>query len=76
MRPWKRFSFVSFLLALLITGAGYVAWKLYPEKFKAQARLYVAAEHPKILFQTLETQDHGVRRLQALSEHPADPRQK
>jgi len=57
MRIWKRFSLVLFVLALIITGGGYVAWKmLYPAKYKAQARLLVAARPPMVLFHTVETE--------------------
>jgi len=53
---WKRFSFVSFVLALIVTGGGYVTWRLlYPAEYKAQARLQVVAHAPRILFQTVGT---------------------
>jgi uncharacterized protein involved in exopolysaccharide biosynthesis len=55
MRIRKRFELVSFLLALILAGGGYAVWKLYPGKFKAQARLQVATQVPRILFQTVET---------------------
>jgi hypothetical protein len=47
---------VSFLVALILAGGGYAVWKLQPERLKAQARLQVAAQVPKILFQTVETE--------------------
>ena len=55
MRIWKRFSFVSFLLALIFTAGGYVVWKSCFAKFTARARLLVAAEQPKVFFETVES---------------------
>jgi len=60
MGTWKRFRFVCLLLVLIVTAGGYVAWKLYPAKFRtrvrAQARLQVASQLPKVLFSTVETE--------------------
>lgn len=56
MGIWKRFSLVSFVIALIVTAGGYLAWKLYHAKFTAQARLLVAAQAPNVLFQTVETE--------------------
>ena len=36
---------------------GPAAWYLVPVKFKAQARLQVASQPPKVLFRTVETED-------------------
>ena len=47
---------VSFLVALTLAGGGYAVWKLQPEKLKARALLQVAAQVPKVLFQTVETE--------------------
>jgi uncharacterized protein involved in exopolysaccharide biosynthesis len=52
----KPSNSVSILVALTLAGVGYAAWKLQPEKLKAQARLQVAAQIPKVLFQTVETE--------------------
>ncbi len=45
-------------VAILAAGiSGPAAWFLVPPaKFKAQARLQVAAQPPKVLFQTVETE--------------------
>jgi len=56
MRIWKRFNLVSLLLALILTGGGYVVWKWHTAKFKAQARVQVAEQEPRVLFQTVETE--------------------
>ncbi len=53
---WKRFSLVSFVLALIVTAAGYVALKtLYPAKYKARALVQVMQHFPSILLRTVET---------------------
>ena len=45
-----------------------------PRVSEAEARLHVAAQPPKVLFQTVETQNAG-RRLRAIPEHAEDPGQ-
>ena len=56
--------------AVLAAGtAGPAAWYLIPTSFRAQARLHVAAEPPKVLFQTVETQIHDdYRRYQSTQQ--------
>ncbi len=50
----------SVVLALLAAGvAGIAAWYFIPLSFKAEARLQVAAQVPRILFTTADTQGSG-----------------
>ncbi len=57
LRALQRRQLLALGVAILAAGvSGTVAWYLVPPaKFKAQARLQVTAEPPKILFHTVET---------------------
>ena len=60
LRALRRRSALALGMALLLAGiAGPAAWYLIPLSYKAQARLQVAAQPPKILFKTVETEDLG-----------------
>jgi capsular exopolysaccharide synthesis family protein len=61
LRALRRRSALALGVALILAGiAGPAAWFLVPPaQFKAQARLQVAAQPPKVLFQTVETQNAG-----------------
>ncbi len=54
MRFWTRSHLVSFVLALIVMGAGFVVWKFYHPTFKAHARLQVMEHVPRVLFHTVE----------------------
>jgi hypothetical protein len=59
VRIWSRFSLVSFTLALIVAIAGCVVWKSFFSKYRAEATLQVAAQMPRVLFRTDES-DRGV----------------
>src|SRR5262249_5558416 len=61
LRALRRRQTLALTVAILVTGiAGPAAWFLVPAaKYKAQARLPVAAQPPKVLFQTGETEGSG-----------------
>jgi polysaccharide biosynthesis transport protein len=60
LRALRRRAILALGVAILAAGiAGPAAWSLVTVAFKAQAKLQIAAQPPKILFQTLETQDLG-----------------
>jgi uncharacterized protein involved in exopolysaccharide biosynthesis len=52
----KRSRLISLLLALIVTGVGFLIWELTRARYTARARLLVAAAVPKVLFQTVETE--------------------
>jgi uncharacterized protein involved in exopolysaccharide biosynthesis len=52
----KRSRLISLLLALIVTGVGFLIWDLARARYTARARLLVAAAVPKVLFQTVETE--------------------
>ncbi|MGP0069472.1 MAG: polysaccharide biosynthesis tyrosine autokinase [Isosphaeraceae bacterium] len=59
LRALRRRQLLALGVAILLTSiSGPAAWFLIPVKFKAQARLQVAAELPKVLFRTVETEAH------------------
>jgi capsular polysaccharide biosynthesis protein len=55
MRLWKNERFIAFVIALVTVAGGFVVWNWYHPKFRAHARLLVAAHPPAILFKTGET---------------------
>src|SRR5208337_1257815 len=58
LRALRRRQMLALGVAILLTSiSGPAAWFLIPVKFKAQARLQVASELPKVLFKTVETED-------------------
>lgn len=60
LRAFRRRAILALGVAILAAGiAGPAAWSLVPVTFKAQAKLQIAAQPPKILFPTLEAQDLG-----------------
>jgi capsular exopolysaccharide synthesis family protein len=60
LRALRRRSALALGVALLAAGiAGPAAWYMVPTSYKAQARLHVAAQPPKVLFTTAETQYLG-----------------
>jgi capsular exopolysaccharide synthesis family protein len=60
LRALRRRSALALGVALLVAGiAGPAAWFIIAPSFKAQARLQLAAQPPKVLFQTVETQNLG-----------------
>jgi len=58
LRALHRRQILALGVAILATGiSGSAAWFLVPPaKYKAQARLHVAAQAPKVLFRTVETE--------------------
>lgn len=59
-RAFRRRSLPAIGLGFLAAAiAGPAVWFLMPKSFSAQARLQIAAQAPKILFQTVETQEVG-----------------
>jgi len=66
MSIWKRFNRGSFLLALIVTGGGYAVWNwFHPAKYQAHARLQVAAQVPRVLFRTIDTEiENNYKRYQ------------
>ena len=58
LRALHRRQMLALGVAILAAGiSGPAAWFLVPPaKFKAQARLQVAAQVPKVLYQTVETE--------------------
>jgi capsular exopolysaccharide synthesis family protein len=61
LRALHRRQALAVGVALLAAGiSGVAAWFLVPgSKFRAQARLQVAAQPPKVLFRTVETENLG-----------------
>jgi capsular exopolysaccharide synthesis family protein len=60
LRALRRRSALALGVALLLAGvAGPAAWLLVPMSYRAQARLQIATLPPKVLFQTVETQNSG-----------------
>ncbi len=61
LRALHRRKALALGMAILAAGlSGPAAWFLVPRaKFKAQARLQVAAQMPKVLYQTVETESRG-----------------
>jgi polysaccharide biosynthesis transport protein len=58
LRALRRRQMLALGVAILLTSiSGPAAWFLIPVKFKAQARLQVASQLPKVLFPTVETED-------------------
>jgi capsular exopolysaccharide synthesis family protein len=58
LRALRRRQLLALSVAILLTSiTGPVAWFLIPVKYKAQARLQVASQVPKVLFRTVETED-------------------
>jgi len=57
LRALRRRQMLALGVAILLTSiSGPAAWFLIPVKFKAQARLQVASQLPKVLFRTVETE--------------------
>ena len=60
LRALRRRSALALGVALLATGiAAPAAWYLIPLAYKAEARLQVAVQPPKVVFSTVETQGAG-----------------
>src|SRR5262249_9943595 len=60
LRALRRRAALALGVALVLAAAsGPAAWFLVPVSYKAQARLQVATQPPKVLFQTVETQNLG-----------------
>jgi len=57
LRALRRQQTLALGVAILLTGiCAPAAWFLVPAKYKAQARLQVMAQTPKVVFQTVETE--------------------
>lgn len=57
LRALQRRQLLALGVAILAAGiSGPAAWFLVPAKFKVQARLHVAAQPPKVLYKTVETE--------------------
>ncbi len=58
LRALHRRQMLALGVAILAAAiSGPAAWFLVPVKFKAQARLQIVAQPPKVLFQTLDSQN-------------------
>ena len=69
LRALRRRHMLALGVAILAAGlSGPAAWFLVPRaKFKAQAKLQVAAQMPKVLYQTVETEARGVEDYKPLT---------
>ena len=67
LRALHRRQMLALGVAILAAGiSGPAAWFLVPPaKYKAQARLQVAAQLPKVLFRTVETEALEVKTTSA-----------
>jgi succinoglycan biosynthesis transport protein ExoP len=60
LRALRRRRWLALSVGLIMSGvSGSAAWYFAPSKYKAQARLQVHAEIPKVLFRTIDAEDGG-----------------
>src|SRR5262245_33691278 len=60
LRALQRRQLLALGVAIVAAAiGGPAAWYLVPAKYKVQARLLVAAQPPKVLYRTLESETHS-----------------